>query len=83
MMLVADYEKRVLQGYVNYTMQLVENATGREVVWNRTGRGLSLESEAPRALASRKQELPPRARYINRMLIYLNKEARWRCERFL
>ncbi|CAE7199387.1 unnamed protein product [Symbiodinium natans] len=64
----------ILDGYVNYTMQLVENATGREVVWNRTGRGLSLESEAPRALASRKQELPPRARYINRMLIYLNKE---------
>ena len=70
--IVQEYQVlTILNGYVNYTMQLVSNATGHEVVWNRTGRFLS---EEPRALAPRKQELPPRARYINKILIYLNKE---------
>eukprot|EP00439_Symbiodinium_sp_Y106_P043867 s949_g5.t1 len=70
--IVQEYQVlTILDGYVNYTMQLVSNATGHEVVWNRTGRFLS---EEPRALAPRKQELPPRARYINKILIYLNKE---------
>ncbi|CAE6968083.1 unnamed protein product [Symbiodinium natans] len=68
--IVQEYQVlQILDGYVNYTMQLVANATGHDVVWNRTGRWLS--EEEPRAL---KQDLPPRARYINRMLIYLNKE---------
>ena len=59
----------ILDGYVNYTMQLVANATGHEVIWNRSaGRFLA---EERREL---KQELPPRARYINKILIYMNKE---------
>jgi len=33
------------QGYANYTMQMVANATGHDVVWNRTGRFLSELSE--------------------------------------
>ena len=33
------------QGYANYTMQMVANATGHDVVWNRTGRWLSELSE--------------------------------------
>ena len=70
--IVQEYQVlTILDGYVNYTMQLVANATGHEVVWNRTGRWLS---EEPRALRPRKQELPPRARYINKILLYLNKE---------
>mmetsp|Transcript_16222 Transcript_16222/g.30523 ORF Transcript_16222/g.30523 Transcript_16222/m.30523 type:complete len:276 (+) Transcript_16222:76-903(+) len=59
----------ILDGYVNYTMQMVANATGEEVIWNRTGRFLAQEH-----VEKKKQELPPRARYINQMLIYLNKE---------
>jgi len=62
----------VLDTYVNYTMELVANATGHSVIWNRTsGRALSGE---PRGLRPSRQELPPRARYINQMLMYLNKE---------
>lgn len=42
-----------------------------QVIWNRTsGRGLS----EPRGLRPSRQELPPRARYINQILMYLNKE---------
>ncbi|CAE7651780.1 BIG2 [Symbiodinium microadriaticum] len=72
--IVQEYQiLKILDGYANYTMQMVANATGNDVVWNRTGRWLSeLSEEEPREL--RKQELPPRARYINKILIYLNKE---------
>mmetsp|Transcript_107550 Transcript_107550/g.149953 ORF Transcript_107550/g.149953 Transcript_107550/m.149953 type:complete len:284 (-) Transcript_107550:176-1027(-) len=72
--IVQEYQiLKILDGYANYTMQMVANATGHDVVWNRTGRWLSeLSEEEPREL--RKQELPPRARYINKILIYLNKE---------
>eukprot|EP00438_Fugacium_kawagutii_P005808 Skav230511 [mRNA] locus=scaffold4943:10772:11467:+ [translate_table: standard] len=67
-------------------MDKVENATGFAVIWNRTSRFLmELEdaddmdtAPAPgRALYSRRRQgsdLPPRARYVNKILIYLNKE---------
>ena len=71
----------ILEQYVNYTMDKVENATGSAVIWNRTHRLLMEEAEedfpesrsAPRALYGRRrggsQDLPPRARYINKILI--------------
>mmetsp|Transcript_75231 Transcript_75231/g.179598 ORF Transcript_75231/g.179598 Transcript_75231/m.179598 type:complete len:275 (-) Transcript_75231:169-993(-) len=70
--IVQEYEVvGILDTYVNYTMELVANATGHSVIWNRTsGRGLS----EPRGLRPSRQELPPRARYINEILMYLNKE---------
>eukprot|EP00913_Durusdinium_trenchii_P029498 g27650.t1 len=69
-------------------MDKVENATGSDVIWNRTSRFLQEVAEDPdesaepsakgRALYSRRrrgnQDLPPRARYINKILIYLNQE---------
>jgi len=78
----------LLEQYANYTMDKVENATGYAVIWNRTSRFLmenledldeSTQQTSGRALYGRrrsqgKENLPPRARYINKILIYLNKE---------
>jgi len=85
--IVQEYQVlRILDQYANYTMDKVENATGFAVIWNRTSRFLmELEdaddmdtAPAPgRALYSRRRQgsdLPPRARYVNKILIYLNKE---------
>lgn len=75
----------ILESYVNYTMDKVENATGYAVIWNRTHRMLMEETEetfdaSGRSLYGRRRRpigeknLPPRARYINKILMYLNKE---------
>eukprot|EP00438_Fugacium_kawagutii_P019318 Skav202369 [mRNA] locus=scaffold1406:67786:68310:+ [translate_table: standard] len=92
--IVQEYQVlTILEQYVNYTMDKVENATGSAVIWNRTSRSLMEALEDPdmqdpdmeeplgapeRALSSRRRrqgsDLPPRARYINKILIYLNKE---------
>ncbi|CAK9022507.1 Uncharacterized protein SCF082_LOCUS15813 [Durusdinium trenchii] len=86
--IVTNYQYlTVLDSYVNYTMQKVENATGHLVVWNRKSllqtdddEEEEVEEEAGAATWSRRrhvsnsEDLPPRARYINKILIYLNKE---------
>ncbi|CAK9000695.1 unnamed protein product [Durusdinium trenchii] len=87
--IVQEYQVlTILDQYANYTMDKVENATGSDVIWNRTSRFLQEVAEDPdesaepsakgRALYSRRrrgnQDLPPRARYINKILIYLNQE---------
>eukprot|EP00434_Breviolum_minutum_P000150 symbB.v1.2.000129.t1/scaffold16.1/size461936/3 len=74
----------VLESYVNYTMLKVENATGHLVVWNRKSLLQEAEEELEeeemkvsygrRRHTGKSEDLPPRARYINKILIYLNKE---------
>ncbi|CAJ1382354.1 unnamed protein product [Effrenium voratum] len=85
--IVTNYQYLVvLDSYANYTMEKIENATGSEVVWNRK----SLLQQAEEEMEQEEMEdastygrrrrsvsgadLPPRARYINKILIYLNKE---------
>jgi len=77
-----------LEKFVNYTMMKIENATGRAVIWNRKSllqededeesdevSDEELQSSYGRRRRSIKgEDLPPRARYINKILIYLNKE---------
>ena len=70
--IVTNYQYlTVLDSYVNYTMQKVENATGRLVVWNRKSL-LETDEETPDLLGSTyhgrrrrsatSEDLPPRAR---------------------
>ncbi|CAJ1434376.1 unnamed protein product [Effrenium voratum] len=85
--IVTNYQYLVvLESYANYTMEKIENSTGHLVVWNRK----SLLQQAEEAVEQEELEeastygrrrrsvsgadLPPRARYINKILIYLNKE---------
>ncbi|CAJ1458718.1 unnamed protein product, partial [Effrenium voratum] len=89
--IVQEYQVlTILDSYVNYTMQKIANATGSEIVWNRTSSrrleepaseassGTSAEEELTRSYGRRRrstsQDLPPRARYVNKILIYMNKE---------
>eukprot|EP00438_Fugacium_kawagutii_P003906 Skav220699 [mRNA] locus=scaffold472:609759:621849:+ [translate_table: standard] len=89
--IVQEYQVlAILEKYVNYTMDKVENATGSAVIWNRSRSLMEVLEEDPdmkeprepldagRALSGRRRpssmDLPPRARYINKILIYLNKE---------
>jgi len=89
--IVTNYQYlTVLDSYVNYTMEKVENATGHLVVWNRKSLlqedsqedseedseelGEIVNSYGRRRHTGKSEDLPPRARYINKILIYLNKE---------
>jgi hypothetical protein len=77
--IVANYQYLMeLEKFANYTMQKIENATGSVVVWNRKS---LLEEEAETEAESThgrrrrsNKNLPPRANYINKILIYLDKE---------
>eukprot|EP00434_Breviolum_minutum_P000149 symbB.v1.2.000128.t1/scaffold16.1/size461936/2 len=83
--IVTNYQYlTVLDSYANYTMLKIENATGHVVVWNRKSLLQEAEEELEeeelkvsygrRRHTSKSEDLPPRARYINKILIYLNKE---------
>ena len=68
---------------MNYTMEKVENATGSFVVWNRKSLlqektdELATTGSRRRSTLSESEELPPRAKYVNKILIYLNKDVRF------
>jgi len=82
--IVANYQYLTeLEKFANYTMLKIENATGSQVIWNR--KSLLQEDEEEeleatydstygRRRRSTSKDLPPRARYINKILIYLDKE---------
>ena len=78
--IVANYQYLTeLEKFVNYTMQKIENATGHVVIWNRKSllqedEEEDLEATWGRRRRSSGKDLPPRARYINKILIYLDKE---------
>ena len=79
--IVANYQYLTeLEKFVNYTMEKVENATGHVVVWNRKSLLQEDEEEEVETTWGRRRrttsgkDLPPRARYINKILIYLDKE---------
>ncbi|CAJ1413729.1 unnamed protein product [Effrenium voratum] len=85
--IVTNYQYLVvLDSYANYTMEKIENATGSAVVWNRKSLLQQAEEEIAqeeieetltygrRRRSTSGADLPPRARYINKILIYLNKE---------
>ncbi|CAJ1351364.1 unnamed protein product [Effrenium voratum] len=79
--IVANYKNlEQLELFVNYTMEKVENATGSFVVWNRKSLlqektdELATTGSRRRSTLSESEELPPRAKYVNKILIYLNKD---------
>ena len=80
--IVANYQYLTeLEKFVNYTMAKIENATGHLVVWNRKSLLQADEEEEKLATTWGRRrrsisgkDLPPRARYINKILIYLDKE---------
>jgi len=74
--IVAEYQAlAVLNKFANYTMAKVENATGAEIQWNKKGVGLMQVSDVVAHGRRRSSKsLPPRARYVNKILIYLEKE---------
>ena len=80
--IVANYQYLTeLEKFVNYTMEKVANATGHAVVWNRKSSLLQEDEEEEvettwgrRRRSTSGKDLPPRARYINKILIYLDKE---------
>ncbi|CAJ1426659.1 unnamed protein product [Effrenium voratum] len=82
--IVANYKNlEQLELFVNYTMEKVENATGSFVVWNRKSLlqeetdELATTGSRRRSTLSESEELPPRAKYVNKILIYLNKDVRF------
>jgi len=74
--IVAEYKAlAVLDKFANYTMAKVENATGQQILWNKKGTGLLQVNDASAHGRRRSSKsLPPRARYVNKILIYLEKE---------
>jgi len=105
--IVFEYQQlKVLERYANYTMMVLENATGSQVIWNAKAKAGALLEETSVDLESLLQEdeedeeerdeedvedevessmgrrrhsghgksLPPRARYIDKIIIYLEKE---------
>jgi len=84
--IVAEYKSlSVLNKYAGYVMAKIENATGQEVLWNKKASLLQDEEEELDELATTgrrrhhghgSQSLPPRARYVNKILIYLEKEMK-------
>jgi len=79
--IVAEYKSlSVLDKYGDYLMAKVENATGQKIYWNKKAGLLQSEDEELDATTGRRrhgsQSLPPRARYVNKILIYLEKEMK-------
>jgi len=84
--IVAEYKAlSALDKYAGYVMAKVENATGQAILWNKKALLLQDEEEELDELATTMgrrrhgrggQNLPPRARYVNKILIYLEKEMK-------
>jgi len=90
--IVAEYKAlTILDKYAVYVMGKVENATGTAVEWNKHALLLQDEDEeldedeefdlSTMTMGRRRhhgggQNLPPRARYVNKILIYLEKEMK-------
>lgn len=74
--IVAEYQAlSVLDKFANYTMAKVENATGKKILWNKKGVGLvQVNDMVAHGRRRSSKSLPPRARYVNKILIYLEKE---------
>jgi len=74
--IVAEYQAlAVLDKFANYTKEKVENATGKEIHWNKKGVGLmQVNDVVGHGRRRSSKSLPPRARYVNKILIYLEKE---------
>jgi len=81
--IVAEYKALSgLNKYADYVMGKVENATGQKILWNKKASLLQDEEEELDELSTTgrrrhgSQSLPPRARYVNKILIYLEKEMK-------
>merc|ERR1719440_643138 len=85
--IVTEYKAlSVLDKYADYVMSKVENATGQKIEWNKKAGLLQTDDEdddeeldASSTTGRRRhggQNLPPRARYVNKILIYLEKEMK-------
>jgi len=85
--IVTEYKSlSVLDKYAEYVMSKVENATGQKIMWNKKAslmqtddEELNEELDSSSTTGRRRhgsQSLPPRARYVNKILIYLEKEMK-------
>eukprot|EP00441_Pelagodinium_beii_P046243 CAMPEP_0197620412 /NCGR_PEP_ID=MMETSP1338-20131121/1241_1 /TAXON_ID=43686 ORGANISM="Pelagodinium beii, Strain RCC1491" /NCGR_SAMPLE_ID=MMETSP1338 /ASSEMBLY_ACC=CAM_ASM_000754 /LENGTH=301 /DNA_ID=CAMNT_0043189589 /DNA_START=72 /DNA_END=977 /DNA_ORIENTATION=- len=80
--IVTEYKSlSVLDKYADYLMGKTSNATGQKILWNKKAGLLQSEEEELDASSMGRrrhgsQSLPPRARYVNKILIYLEKEMK-------
>lgn len=74
--IVALYKNySILDKKVEVVMEETANATGEPVVWNRKSLLQAGDSQLQQTARRRTHKsLPPRARYVNKILIYLDKE---------
>jgi len=81
--IVTEYKSlSMLDKFADYMMGKVENATGQKIEWNKKAGLLQSDEEEldtssyGRRRHSGSASLPPRARYVNKILIYLEKEMK-------